>query len=182
MVKRQLTKAELLSQARNSKKLKKYARSMPYATVATVCNYVLWKEFSCTTDQLEEYNAAFLNRYVKADQEAIDKAAFYLQETYGISITVVLYEQRDWMQYRGKKILMEQKKAQMLAANEMFLTQQKYLVIHLLTLESMGYDADFLHKNKEKVSFYMSSIEAIEPEQMRAEMEKDIGLIIELPH
>lgn len=181
MVKRQLTKSELLSQVRNAKKLKKYARSMPYATVATVCNYTLWKEFGFTAEQLEEYNAEFLDRYIKADQKKIDEGTYYLQETYGISITVVLYEQRDWMQYRGKKVLMEQKKAQMLAANEMFLTQQKYLIIHLLTLEAMGYGVDFLHQNKEKVSFYMSSVEAIEPEQMRMEMEKNIRLVIELP-
>lgn len=176
-----LTKKQILAQARGTAVLKRYARSSPFTTLATLCNYTLWKNQQATRDDISEYNAIVAKIYEQTeDPEILEQICDYLWENYQIKLVTSLHTPADWLKFKNNKFTMQQIKDQCLLENELSIVKERYIASFLAALVQMGKDKKYI-KDSERYMIEYTHGNSIDPKNMRIEMEEAIGLKIEEP-
>ena len=175
-----LTKKQIFEQVRGTVVLKKYSKKSPFTTLATISNYALWKNMQADIDELEEYNGKMAVVYEETeDPDVLGEMCEHLMEAYQIKLTVTLHTPADWLKYKSNKFLMQQVREQCLSANELFITERRYMAACLTVLEQLGQDAKYIQECKDHMMEYMD--DKFEPKMMREELKEETGLCIEEP-
>lgn len=181
---KQMSKAEILLNLYEAKKLQKKADKAPFTGLSILCNYVLWKKEHMSRSKLTEYNqivqeydVGIENGSVTRDfleQRLWDKAEFDVK-SYQMS--------EEEIQKQTSKNGFKQKILRMNIENMNIVNKlsTQHLLIHFNALIDMGYGKVRLNRVKDEIKAYLDDVGNTDVMALRKELFDKVGIYIEMP-
>lgn len=184
MARHNMSKMELLRQYKRVKNIKANADRAPFTCMATLCNYVLWKEEKWYQKKLFEYNQRVNECDRMLDdgeitlediQDRLDKKADFIVGIEG--------ESRKYS--KKPKNFIQQMEREIAAANDWISDMSaRYILIHYQVLMDMGYGHKRLNRNRECIRGWLDRVDQdgdVSIRRLHKELYEDAGILIEMP-
>ena len=184
-----LTKNELLEKCKRLQEAKHYASRSPWTGMATLCNWVLWKEEKWYPKKLAEYNSrvAEYDKRVDSGEIRLDDISKRLKEKADFTVDAVQFTydsiptstKKNSFLYRLEKGLID-------ADNEINEISVRYMLMHYGVLMDMGYGSKRLNRNKDWVNGWLKITTAPGEHgdrilDLRRKLIDEAGIYIEMP-
>lgn len=184
---RHFTKKEILSMIKQAKTAEKSSNRIPYSGMAIVANYVLWKNFGYTQEQLADYNAQIADYYKKYYDGTVtmDSLNKRLLEAAGFSVEYAKHTVNDISVSPKLGPLYDAAIRNMEADNEIYKMSALYFLTHYNVLIDMNYDKNFLELNKDKVNEQLAFLGENKRDSVRRLhkiLVEEAGILIEIPN
>ena len=185
MAKHNMSKAELLRRYKEAKTAKAGCDKAPFTAIATLCNYILWKEEKWYQKKLAEYNQRVhdCDRMMDDGEITIDDIRKRLWDKAGFDVQVVDEEQK--YSKKTKNFVQRMEREIVEANNQVNNMSARYILIHYSVLMDMGYGNKRLNRNMGYVNEWLrrTSREGdISIMQLHKELFQDAGIFIEMPN
>ena len=184
-----LTKNELLAKCKRLQEAKHYANKSPFTGMATLCNWVLWKEEQWYQKKLADYNSrvADYDRRIDDGEITLSSIRSRLKEKAGFDVDVVDFTY-DHLQNLKKKnrFLYELEKGMIDADNLINEISARYMLCHYAVLMDLGYGSKRLNRNKDWVNRWLDDVTAPGEQgdkilDLRRKLIEEAGIYIEMP-
>ena len=176
MKRRQLTKSELLAQARQLRKLEKTQTSSPWTVMSVTMNWVLWKTEGWGQKRLVEFNSRVFKYYNDENTDVCRLIEKVAEKSENLRIRVVYYE--NYSKGSSYRATLENRLRGV--ENAHVDVQRKYLAIAYTVLIDLGYGAKRLNRVNDAVLEKMNSDES-SAQRMHGELRDYAGVYIEMP-
>ena len=181
-----LTKNEILRKYNELQRLKRNALRAPFTGLATLCNWVLWKEEGWYQKKLAEYNQRVLeyNRLVDEGTVLLDDIRRRIKEKAGFDVMYVKFTEADITVPKKDKLLYQIELEIMAANNTINELSTRYMLIHYQVLMDMGYGEKRLNRNMEHVNRWLHIVTDVEGERimdLHRQLIEGVGVYIEMP-
>ena len=185
---RHLTKNELLAKCKRLQEAKHYANRSPFTGMATLCNWVLWKEEKWYPKKLGEYNrrVAEYDSRIEDGEITLEEIRKRLDEKAGFNVDAVEFSYDKIKISKKNKFLYQIEKGLVDADNTINEISVRYMLCHFATLMDMGYGNKRLNRNKDWVNEWL--MKATEPGEhgdkiltLRRKLFEEAGVYIEMP-
>lgn len=182
-----LTKNELLRRVKNLQDLKRNTSRAPFTGMATLCNYVLWKEEKWYQKKLAEYNqrVAEYDRRLDDGEITIFSLRRRLKKCADFDVDYAPYTYADITVPKKKNSFLYQMEKQIVDANnEINDWSVRYILIHYNVLIDMGYGYKRLNRNKDQLNRWLgvgSQDEGMRIMDLHRELIEGVGIYIEMP-
>lgn len=185
MKKRHLSKNEILAKMREVGKLTKGSYNTPFTAMATLCNYVLWKEEGFGQKRLAEYNNR-VSEYeydLDGNKITIQQLSERLMSKADFTIEYLPWTETDIT--ATKNSFMYQMEKRVIDANNTINEMStRYLLIHFNVLMDNGYGKTRLVRNKDDLNRYLANAytdDGTRIMEFRKELIDKVGICIEMP-
>ena len=181
-----LTKNEILRKYAELQQLRRNAIRAPFTGMATLCNWVLWKEEGWYQKKLAEYNQRVLeyNRLVDDGIVLLEDIRCRIKEKAGFDVMYVEFTEADIKVPKKDKMLYSLELEIMAANNTINELSTRYMLIHYQVLMDMGYGEKRLNRNMENVNRWLRNVTDDEGDRimdLRQQLIDGVGIYIEMP-
>lgn len=181
---KQMSKAEILLNLYEAKKLQKKADKAPFTGLSILCNYVLWKKEHMSRSKLAEYNKIVAEYDAGMEQGTVtreyleqrlwDKADFDIK-SYQLS------EEEIKKQTNKNGFRQQLTRMNMENLNIVNKLSTQHLLIHFNALIDMGYGKVRLNRVKDEIKVYLDDVGNTDVMALRKELFDKVGIYIEMP-
>lgn len=186
MAKKHLTKNEILARVKKVRDLKNHADKALFTGMATLCNYVLWKDEGWYQKKLADYNqrVAEYDRQLDSEEISLEIISNRLMEKAGFTVEYVPYTYDGIAVSKKSGFLYEMEKEIVDSDNNINALSVRYTLIHYQVLMDMGYGEKRLNRNRDFVNARLARIN-VEDGSRFADLHRELldgaGIYIEMP-
>jgi hypothetical protein len=186
MKRKHLTKDELLSMTKEIQTLKKSSNRSPFTGMATLCNYVLWKDEKWYQKKLVAYNQAVAeyDQRLDAEEVTIKDMSDRLWNKADFTVEYVEFTEKDIRVSPKNKFFYAMEKHRIECDNTINEMSTRYMLIHFNVLMDMGYGKKRLERNKDYINARLQTVTVVEGEKimdLHRELIEGAGIEIEMP-
>ena len=184
-----LTKNEILAKCKQLQEAKHYADKSPFTGMATLCNWVLWKEEKWYPKKLAEYNSrvAEYDRRIDDGEITLSSIRERLKAKADFDVDMVQFSYSDIrVSEKKNRFLYRLEKGMVDANNTINEISVRYILMHYAVLMDMGYGSKRLNRNKDSVNRWLERV--TEPGEhgdrildLRRKLIDEAGIFIEMP-
>lgn len=185
MARHNMSKMELLRRFKEVKDIKANAGKAPFTGMATLCNYVLWKEEKWYQKKLAEYNQRVneCDRMMDDGEITLEEIQKRLWDKGGFEVRTVDEVQR----HSGKtRSFAQQMEREIVEANNQINDMScRYILIHYQVLMDMGYGHKRLNRNMKYINSWLARVNHegdMSIMQLHRELFEEAGIFIEMPN
>lgn len=185
MKRKQMSKAEILMNLYETKKLQKKAVSAPFTGMSVLCNHVLWKKEHMSQTKITEYNQLIAEYEEKLEEGTVTREELEerLWNKAEFDIKNYSMSSEDIEKATQKKNFINQlAKIQIESFNIINEMSTRHLVIHFNVLMDMGYGKVRLTRVKDGLKEYLDHMKEKDVMEMRRELFDRFGIYIEMPN
>lgn len=186
MGKRHLKKEEILAKIKHTQKLKNTGYKAAFTGMATIGNYILWKEYGFTQEELADYNLRADNYESRLTNEelSLEELSDRIIEIGGFPVRDVTEDYRPQTK-KIKSFAEEIKKELQEADNQIIQMSTRYMTIHFNVLIDIGFSKEELNKNKDLINEKLATLPTstgMRIMDLHKELIKEAGIFIEKPN
>ena len=186
MKRKHLTKDQILAIAREAQLLKNSSIRSPFTGMATLCNYVLWKDEKWYQKKLAAYNQAVAeyDQRLDAGEVTLKELSDRLWNKTDFTVEYTEYTEKDIHVNPKFKFLYEMEKNTIECNNTINEMSTRYLLIHFNVLMDLGYGKIRLERNKDYVNARLRTVTVVKGERimdLHRELVDGAGIYIEMP-
>ena len=185
MGKRHMTKDQILASMRTVKKMTLCGDRGSFTGMATLCNYILWKEEKWYQKKLVEYNAAVAVYDQKLDsgEVTLEQLTERLWNKADFKVQYEKQTEKD-IQARKNSFLYEMEKRLIESNNTINEIATRYFLMHFNVLMDMGYGKKRLVRNSDYINHYLGNVVTKDGSRimdLHRELIDKAGIYVEMP-
>ena len=184
MARHNMSKMELLRRYKEVKDIQATADKAPFTGMATLCNYILWKEEKWYQKKLAEYNQRVheCDRMMDDGEITIEGIQKRLYDKAGFDVRVV--EEVCTRSKKSKNFLDQLERQTIEANNQINDMSARYFLLHYQVLMDMGYGHKRLNRNMNYINKWLSRVNRdgdTNIMELHRELIDGAGIFIEMP-